>query len=101
MLDADEVAQNVRNGRVAVNTLLIAEADNPRGPWHFRRDPEGRPRDLFKDSPVPWLFAHVQPLGDHGFLLTGGGVKISRIQARDFNYSRSKSVPSRMRSKVW
>lgn len=72
MLDAGDVPARVRNRRLAVNTLLIAEADTPEGPWRFLRDAEVRPLDLFRDSPLPWLFAHVQPLGEHGFMLTGG-----------------------------
>ena len=72
LVDAAEVPQRLRNNRLAVNTLLIAEADTPEGPWHWRRRPDGTPIDLFANSPLPWLFAHIQPLGEHGWMLTGG-----------------------------
>lgn len=72
MLEGYQVAEKVRGGRVAVNTLLIAEADTLEGPWEYLRDENGRPVDVLAGSRIDWLFPHVQLLKDGVYMLTGG-----------------------------
>lgn len=72
LVDPGELPDTRQNQRVAPNSLLVAEADHPEGPWTFLRNPEGKLVNILEQSRLPWLFAHVQPLGNEGFMLTGG-----------------------------
>ncbi len=72
MCDPAEVAEHVRGGRVALRSLLVAEAEQAEGPWRFVRDEAGKPIDVFAGSTLPWVFPHVQSLGEgKGVLLSG------------------------------
>lgn len=71
MLSPEEVPGRIRDGRVRSNRIPVAEADGLEGDWRFRRDAEGKWLDITRGSGLPWLFPHVQPLGDWGWMLTG------------------------------
>lgn len=70
-LDAEALPTAIRGQRILAPTLLVAEADNPEGPWHYVRQPNGQPLDLRQGSPLPWLFPHVEQLAGDIFVLTG------------------------------
>ena len=71
MLDPEAVPDHLRQGRIAPNTLLVAEAERPEGPWTFLRDETGAVLNLFANTPIPWVFPHVQTLDDQTIMLTG------------------------------
>jgi len=71
MMDPETVAQKVKGKRASSGQVLIAESESIQGPWTFLRDEQDRVVDITKASGLPWLFPHVQSLGENGVMLTG------------------------------
>lgn len=67
----DMIPSAIRNKRLHVGTLLVAESDTPEGPWSFLRHPDGSVINLLENTPKTWTFLHIQPLGTLGYMLTG------------------------------
>jgi hypothetical protein len=93
----DAFQNRITGGRLIAHTLLVAESDGPGAPWTFLRTREGTRLNLFTSSPLPWLFVHVQPLGDQGYLLTGADAwppqKIYAAYSRDGLHFRNPTDP--------
>ncbi|GEM_PF-3172714 len=71
MMDPERVREKVKGKRASSGQILIAESETLEGPWTFLRDDQKQVIDITKGSGLPWLFPHVQPLGEHGVMLTG------------------------------
>lgn len=67
----DRFAEMISGNRLIRHSLLVAESDHPEGPWTFLREQQGERINLYPADTLPWLFVHVQPLGDTGYMLTG------------------------------